>query len=93
MPSVFQLWRRELSRIVIQLIASLRLGAARAPDFAVEIDQPDFARWLAARAAANADGAVDQRQFVIFLQEDHHAVRKFDALGFLRDGTRATWGS
>ena len=28
--------------------------------------------------------AINQRQFVIFLQEDHHAVGEFDALRLLR---------
>ena len=71
-------------KIVVELVAGLSLGAAGAPDFAVEIDQADLGGGLGARAAANAGDAVDQRQFVIFLQKDHHAVGQDDALGFLR---------
>ena len=69
--------------IVIQLIAGLRLGAAGAPDFAVDVEQAGLGRGLGAGAAANAGDAVDQRQFVVLLQEDDHAVGQDDAFGLL----------
>ncbi len=69
---------------VVELVAGLSLGAAGAPDLTVNIHQTGFAGGFVDRSAADAGGAVDQRQFVIFLQKDHHAVLEFDALGLLR---------
>src|SRR6202034_2150007 len=65
------------------LISGLSLGAASAPDSSEEIDEANLGGGLAARSAANARGAVDERQFVILLQKDHHAVGELDALGLL----------
>ena len=69
--------------IVIQLIAGLGLGAAGAPDFAVDVDQAGLVRGLGAGAAANPGDAINQRQFVVLLQEDDHAVGQDDAFGLL----------
>src|SRR3954453_18755015 len=69
---------------VIELVAGLRLRAAGSPDFAVDVDQADLARGLIDRSAANARSSADHGQLMIFLQEDDHAVRKFDAFGLLR---------
>ena len=60
---------------VVELVAGLGLGAAGAPDFAVDVDRPVFVGRLVDRTATDAGRAVNQRQFVILLQEDHHAVR------------------
>ena len=55
-------------------------GAAGAPGFAVERDQADLGGGFLAAASANDDGAVDERQFVIFLEEDDQAIGELDAL-------------
>src|ERR1700722_18218755 len=70
--------------MVVGLIAGLSFGATGAPYFSVEIRQANLAGRLRARAAANPGSAVDERQFVIFLQKDHHSVGQRDAFGFLR---------
>src|SRR5579863_5555693 len=59
---------------VVQLIAGLRLRASGTPYLSVDIHEADLADWLIDRPAANASGTVDQRQFVILLQKNHHAV-------------------
>ena len=69
--------------IVIQLIAGLRLGAAGAPDFPVHVDHARLVGRLGAGATANPGHAIDQRQFVILLQENDHAVGQHDAFGLL----------
>src|SRR6266851_5177718 len=67
----------------VLLVAGLALGASGAPDFAVDIDQADFVSGLGAGAAANPGYAVDERQFVVLLQKDDHAIRQDKAVGFL----------
>jgi len=52
---------------IVELIASLVLGAAGAPDFAVQVDQASLAGRLAVGAAADARNGVDHRQLMIFL--------------------------
>ena len=69
---------------VVHLIAGLGLGAAGAPDLAVEIGEAGLVGGLGDGAAANARGRGDQRQLVIGLQEDHHAVGQLNASRLLR---------
>ena len=69
---------------IIELVAGLSLGAAGAPDFSVDVDQSRFVAGFVDRSAANAGGAINERQFMIFLEEDHHAVRELDPLRLLR---------
>src|SRR5216684_192688 len=73
-----------LLQIIVQLIAGLSLGAAGAPHFAIDVSQPRLVRRNRALAAANASGAVDGRQLVVFLKKNHHAIRQLDALRLRR---------
>ena len=70
--------------VIVHLIAGLGFRAAGAPDIAIELDETDLLRRFVTRSTANADGAVNQREFVIFLQENHQAVGQLDALGLSR---------
>src|ERR1039458_3645051 len=79
----FHLGRADFEEVV-ELITGLGLGAAGAPDLTVNIHEAGFVGRLVDRAAADAGSAVDQRQFMILLQKDHHAVRKLNTLGLLR---------
>jgi hypothetical protein len=83
----FPLWRRALrgSRRVDR-----RFGISFRPCARLRrTDRPArFGGGFVARSAANARRAVDQRQFMIFLQEDHHAVGELNALGLRRMETR-----
>ena len=64
---------------VVHLIAGLGLGAAGAPDLAVEIGEPGLVRRFGDRAATDARGRIDQRQLVVLLEKDHHAVGQLNA--------------
>ena len=81
-PGCLDLGRVRL-QVIIKLIAGLALGAARAPDLPVDLDQADLFRRLVQGAAANLSGSTNERQFVILLEEDHHAVGQLDAARFL----------
>ena len=67
--------------LVVELVAVDGCGAAGAPGLAVEGDEADLGGGLVAAAAADEDGAVDEGELVVFLQEDDEAVGEFDALG------------
>jgi hypothetical protein len=66
------------------LIACLRFGTTRPPDFAVDIQHSDFTRRFGTRAAADARGAINEGEFMVLLQEDDHAIRQLNAFGLLR---------
>ena len=59
-------------------------GSAGAPCLAVEADEAGLGGIFVARAAGNEHRAGDERQLVVFLQEDDDAVLELDALGLLR---------
>src|SRR6202044_1711859 len=69
---------------VIQLITGTSLRAARAPYLSVNIRESSFVLRFVHRSAANSRCAIDERQFVIFLKEDHQAVRQFEPFRLLR---------
>src|SRR5208282_6412491 len=71
-------------QVVVELIAGLRLGSTRAPDFPVHVQHSDLVRGFRTRSATDACGAIDDREFMVFLQKDHHAVRQLETLGLLR---------
>ena len=58
-------------------------GAAGAPGLAVEADEAGFGRVFIAGAAGDEDGAGDEGELVVFLEEDDDAVFELDALGLL----------
>ena len=64
---------------VVHLVAGLGLCAAGTPDLAVDVGESGLGCRLGDRAAANASGRADQRQFVVGLEEDDHAVRELNA--------------
>ncbi len=68
--------------VVVELIAGLRFRSACAPDFSVHVGQADFASRFEPGTTANAGDAINQRQLMIFLQEDDHAVGKNHTFGF-----------
>ncbi len=70
---------------VVHLVAGFGLGAAGAPDVAVEIGQAGLvgSRFIDGAAANSCDRA-DQRQLMVGLKEDHHAVRQLNASRLLR---------
>ena len=59
-------------------------GAAGAPCLAVEADEAGFGGVFIAGAAGNEDGAGDERELMVFLEEDDNAVLELDAFGLLR---------
>ena len=59
---------------VVELVAVDGGGAAGAPGFAVEGGEADFGVGLVSAAAANEDGAVDEGELVVFLEEEDYAV-------------------
>ena len=69
---------------VVQLIASLALGAAGAPNVAVHRDHAGFLGRFIARSTAHTNGSPDQRQLMVHLQKDNHAVRQLNAFRLLR---------
>ena len=71
-------------QVIVELIAGLGFDAPSAPRLAIDFDQPDLVRRLLSRPAANAGDAPHERQFVIFLQENHHTVRQGQAARLLR---------
>ena len=73
---------------VIELVAGLRLRAAGAPRLRENADQSCLRCGDVASSAANRGAAADQRQLVIFLKKNHHAVAEDDALR-LHDGEGA----
>ncbi len=81
--SGFNFGRADFEKVV-ELIAGLRLGATGAPDVTVNVDESDLARGLVVRAPADTGRGIDQWQLMIFLQEDHHAIRELNTLGLLR---------
>ncbi len=70
--------------VIVELIASLSFSSTGAPDFAVNIEQSGLTRRFGTRPAADARDTINDGKFMVFLQEDHHAIRQFDALGLLR---------
>ena len=64
-----------LLEIVVELISGLGFGAAGAPYFTIDVDQAGLAGGNRALAAADASGAVNGRQLVVFLKKNHHAIR------------------
>src|SRR6185312_16713925 len=69
---------------IVQLIAGLFISAPGAPNFTVDRHEPRLGGRFGARTAPNSSNPIDRRQFVIFLKEDHHSIRKHNTLGFLR---------
>ena len=77
--------------VVIKLVAGLRLGSTSAPDFAVDFQHSNFACGFRTRPSADACDAINDREFMVFLKEDHHAIRQFDALRLLWMKRRQRW--
>ena len=69
--------------LVVELVAVDGGGAAGAPGVAVEGDEAGFGGGFVAAASADEDGAVDEGELVVFLEEDDEAVGEFDAFGLL----------
>ncbi len=63
---------------IVHFVAGLTLRPASSPDIAVKIGEAGLVRRLVNRAPANASGCADQRQFVVGLKEDDHAVRQLN---------------
>ena len=70
-----------LGELVVELIAGDGGGAAGAPGLAVEGDEADLGCGFVAAAALDEDGAVDERELVVFLEEDGEAVFEDDLFG------------
>src|SRR6185437_9215876 len=58
--------------------------AAGAPGGAVQVDEAGLVRRYIARAAANVDGSVNERQLVVGLKQNYQAVLQLNARGLLR---------
>ena len=69
---------------IIQLISGLSFRSTCAPDLRVNRCQANLVRRLIPMAATDADGAIDQRQLMVFLKEDHQSVGQLDPLWLLR---------
>ena len=69
---------------VIQFVAGFAGRAAGAPCVSIERHQANLVGGLLARAAANANGAVNQRQLMVFLQKDHQTVGQLHTARLLR---------
>src|SRR5258708_19723284 len=64
---------------MVEFIAIGGRGAAGAPGLSIDRHEANFGVGFIAAAASNQDGAVDEGQLVVLLQEDHQAVRELDA--------------
>ena len=70
--------------LIVELVAVDGGGAAGSPGFAVDRDEADFCVGFIAAAAPDEDGAVDEGEFVVFLEEDDEAIGEFDSLAAAR---------
>src|SRR5579871_2160749 len=61
---------------IVQLVTGLAFGATGTPHVSIERYHTDFGRRFFTRSATDADGAIDQRQLVVFLKENHHSIRQ-----------------
>src|SRR5581483_10188564 len=77
---------------IIQLIAIFRLCSSRAPRVGIHGNQTSLGGGFVTRATADARETVDEGQFVVLLQKDHHSVGQGEALGLLRTKGRQ-WGN
>ncbi|HKF57798.1 MAG TPA: hypothetical protein VKJ45_20235, partial [Blastocatellia bacterium] len=71
-------------QMIVELIASPGFGAAGPPGLPVYLNQTDLISRLVAGTATDLSDAPDERQFVVFLEEEDHTVVELNALGHLR---------
>ena len=71
-------------QVIVEFISRLRLCAACSPHLPVNLHQADFAGGLVGRPAPNHGGPPNQRQLVVLLKKNHHAIGQRDPQRLLR---------